>query len=70
MLKKQFQSQLTKFSEEILSLDPYTIYGLSLRSEFTIAVRIVMEPSFLSTHEQAEREIPVIIRSKWDGNHI
>lgn len=51
-------------------LDMVTIYGLSVKSEFTIAVKIQMEPHFLSSHEQAEREIPIIIRSRWDGNHI
>jgi len=51
-------------------LDMVTIYGLSVKSEFTVAVKIQMEPHFLSTREQAEREIPIIIRSKWDGNHI
>jgi len=68
--KAQFEKQLEKYIEDVKSLTPYTIYGLCIKSEFSIAVRIQMEPSFLSTSERQEREIPIIIRSTNHGNHI
>ena len=53
-------------------MTPYTISGLSLSSQFSIAVRIEMMPVglFGSTNLGGEEEIPIIIRSQKDGNHI
>ena len=68
--RAEFEKQLAIFTKNVNSLTPYTIYGLSLKSEFSIAVQITMEPSFLSPSEKQEREIPIIIRSMNDGNHI
>lgn len=36
--KQQFEKQLSKFADTVMELTPYTIYGLSLKSEFSIAV--------------------------------
>lgn len=36
--KIQFEKQLAKFAENVVDLTPYTIYGLSVKSEFSIAV--------------------------------
>lgn len=36
--KTQFEKQLVKLVENVLELTPYTIYGLSIKSEFSIAV--------------------------------
>lgn len=71
--KKQFEQQLAKYTSEVNQLTKYTISGLSVKSEFSIAVRITMEPSGLPLFgkaEEQEREIPIIIRSVNDGNHI
>ena len=55
-------------------MTPYTINGLAVVSEFTIAVRIEMEPQgfgiFNRTNEWKEEEIPIIIRSQKDEKHI
>ena len=53
-------------------MTPYTINGLSIISEFTIAVRIEMEPMgiFNRTVEFKEEEIPIIIRAEKDASHI
>jgi hypothetical protein len=56
---------LNNFFDEITELTPYTISGLSLSSQFSIAVRIEMMPVgvFGSTNIAGEEEIPIIIRS-------
>ena len=50
-----------------------TVSGTSIESEFAIFVRIEMEPYsaiFGSSNESGEDCIPIIIRSRKDGNHI
>ena len=68
--KEQFEKQLLSFAREVKKLTKFTVYGLSLKSEFSIVVRVAMEPSMFSSNEMQEREIPIIIRSVNDGNHI
>ena len=55
-------------------MTPYTINGISLDSEFTIAVRIEMMPIaygiFGGQEDWSEEEIPFILRSLKDGDHI
>ena len=65
MAAREFEKNLNKFFDEITELTPYTVSGLSLSSQFSIAVRIEMMPvSFLgSTKLGGEEEIPIIIRS-------
>jgi hypothetical protein len=68
----EFETQLNKFFDEITELTPYTVSGLSLSSQFSIAVRIEMMPIgfFGTTNFGGEEEIPIIIRSQKAGNHI
>ena len=40
---EDFEKDMSKFVDNVRELTPYTINGLSLVSEFTIAVRIEME---------------------------
>lgn len=68
--KKQFVNKLLKFAKEVKKLTKFTVYGVSLKSEFSIVVKIMMEPLMFSSNEVQEREIPIIIRSEHDGNHI
>ena len=69
---REFEKQLHTFLDEINELTPYTISGLSLSSQFSIAVRIEMMPVglFGGTNLGGEEQIPIIIRSQKDGNHI
>mmetsp|Transcript_35833 Transcript_35833/g.54927 ORF Transcript_35833/g.54927 Transcript_35833/m.54927 type:complete len:148 (+) Transcript_35833:2223-2666(+) len=72
---QEFEKQLLKFVDEIGELTPLTINGISLVSEFSIAVRIEMEPvGFAGVlgrgADWGEDAIPVLIRSRRDGNHI
>ena len=62
---REFEKQLLNFFDEITELTPYTISGMSLSSQFSIAVRIEMMPVglFGSTNLGGEEEIPIIIRS-------
>ena len=68
----EFEKQLYAFLDEITELTPYTISGLSLSSQFSIAVKIEMMPVglFGGANLGGEEEIPIIIRSQKDGNHI
>lgn len=50
--KQQFEKQLSKLADSVLELTPYTIYGLSIKSEFSITVQITLEPSHFSGQEQ------------------
>lgn len=69
-----FEKEMSKFVENVRELTPYTVNGLSLVSEFTIAVRIEMEQQgfslFRRANEAKESEIPIIIRSQKDQDHI
>lgn len=71
---QEFERQLTKYLDEIEYLTPFTINGMSLSSEFSIAVRIEMEPVglnvFSGSTESSEEQIPIIIRSQKDADHI
>ena len=53
-------------------MTPYTVSGLSLSSQFSIAMRIEMMPVGIigSSNYGGEEEIPIIIRSQKDGDHI
>jgi hypothetical protein len=71
-----FEKEMSKFVTEINEITPYTVNGLSLVSGFAIVVRIEMEPSGFSifnkfrANEVKEEEIPIIIRSVKDADHI
>ena len=55
-------------------MTPYTCNGISITSEFSIAVDIQMETVkfklFGNEEAKAMEEVPIIIRSRKDGNHI
>jgi hypothetical protein len=67
---------MSKFVNEVQDITPYTVNGLCLVSGFAIVVRIEMEPvGFKIFHkfranEVKEEEIPIIIRSRKDAEHI
>lgn len=69
-----FEKKLKEFTNNIEELTCYTTNGLSIQSEFSIAVRIEMEPGgftlFGDANSKGEEEIPIIIRSRKDGNHV
>lgn len=71
-----FEKEMTQFVKDIEEITPYTVNGLSLVSGFAIVVRIEMEPSGLpilnklKANEVKEEEIPIIIRSVKDADHI
>lgn len=71
-----FEKEMSKFVKEVEEITPYTVNGLSLVSGFAIVVRIEMEPRGLAifnkfrANEVKEEEIPIIIRSKKDADHI
>ena len=69
-----FEKDMSKFVDNVRELTPYTVNGLSIVSEFTIAVRIEMEQQgfslFRRANEAKESEIPIIIRSQKDAHHI
>ena len=71
-----FEKEMSKFVKDIMEITPYTVNGLSLVSGFAIVVRIEMEASGLSifnkfrANEVKEEEIPIIIRSVKDADHI
>ena len=70
---KEFNTNLNKYIDEIQLLTPLTVNSMTIESEFGIYVRIEMEPYnrfFGSTNEWGEDCIPIIIRSRKDGNHI
>ena len=67
---QKFQEDLSKFTDDVVALTPYTVNGLSIVSHFSIAVRLQMEPSFFGQIDEKEEEIPIIIRSQRDGRHI
>ena len=48
-----FEKDMGKFVENVRELTPYTVNGLSLVSEFTIAVRIEMEQQGFSLFRRA-----------------
>ena len=65
-----------KFVHDVKELTMYSVNGLSLVSGFSIAVRIEMEPTGVRMfnafrqNEVKEEEIPIIIRSIKDADHI
>ena len=63
---------MLKFADDFEELTFYTINGLSIASEFSIVIRIDMEPisSLFERNEFKEEEIPILIRSQKDGAHI
>ena len=52
----------------------YSVNGITVASEFSIAIRIEMEPSnmdFLSSDQRVQEDsIPIIIRSRKDGDFV
>jgi hypothetical protein len=71
---KEFEKQLNKYFQEVETLTPYSINGIALDVEFSIAVRIEMMPIAFGMlgkqDEWSEEEIPFILRSQKDGDHI
>ena len=53
---QDFEAQLDKFLDETQGLTHYTINGISILSEFSIAVRIEMEPSGLFSRSTEQTE--------------
>jgi hypothetical protein len=68
-----FEKNINAYIDEISDLTPYTISGNNIESEFSIVINIEMEPFnryFGRSSEKGEDHIPIIIRSRKDGNHI
>lgn len=72
----QFEAEMGKFVHNVKELTMYSVNGISLVSGFSISVRIEMEPTGiplfkkLKQNETKEEEIPIIIRSVKDADHI
>ena len=64
----RFERQLSKFIEETEKFTFFTTYGLSIKSEFSLDVNIVVTDTLGETTH--EKQFPIIIRSPKNGEFI
>ncbi|CDW87434.1 UNKNOWN [Stylonychia lemnae] len=63
-----FERQLSRFIEETSKFTFYSVYGLTIQSEFTLDVTIVVADKFSETAH--EKKFPIIIRQPKNGDYL
>ena len=63
-----FEKQLSRFIDSVEAFTFYTVRGISIQSDFTLNINLVVEDKFGSTAHH--KQFPIILRSKRNGDFL